>query len=397
MLILTLTLLLSCKNEMTICLSSSPDAAFFAEQFNSAQNREKVQFIYTDDSKEYLKNNSLTPDIIIDWNINNSLKQLNFNKLNRLVKDESDYYKQLMESGKDKNRQRMIPLSFNLPCVSFKHTPGLPEYPISITLDEISIASSAFNKENNREYLQVGFYPAWERSSLFLSYKLLGLKFIPKEDAFIVDRQSLIDSQKKLNTWLAELAPFAKKEQIFRDKFINKPGYLILSDQKVLFYYYSSQDYFTINEKDRTPLLYSWISDGTKIEASAKILYAAIPEKVENSAGATAFLRWILNKENQKKILMKKNSTGINSFGLFNGFSSIKSVNEDVYAQLYPQLKDRFPIENEINFPNDIPLGLIAASDSIISQWMYQELNKKNEFPLPVELDKWVKQQPDLR
>lgn len=385
-------LLISCRTEMTRCLSSSPDLAFFAEQFNISQRQHKVEFIYTGNCREELQGENL-PDLVIDWNITDTAEQLDYKTLRSELGKKSQYYRALLKSGEVRGRQKLVPLSFNLPLLSYNHNPGRPEFPLVLPLQEVSNHAAAFNKKHSRAYSRIGFSPAWSRDSLYLAYKVFGLQYADLPEGFTVDKESLIKAEASVNSWLESLIPDPKQAQLFNDKYIYTEGYRLLEDRRVLFFYYPANAYFRINEQNRRRLLFSWITDGESIPVDEKVLYAAIPDKSPNSAGASAFLTWLLRPGTQRLLLQAKNSSGKDSFGLFEGFSSIRLTNEEVFPQIYPQLKERMPTEQQLIFPVNSPAGLIDAREELISNWMMERLLGKNELELAAALDKWQKQQ----
>lgn len=383
---------ISCEHRATTCISSSPDIAFFAEQFNATQRKHKILFHYTENCREYLIQEQI-PDIVFDWNIQDTVQRINYKTLRSVVKSKNRYYTELLNQGKIHGRQKMIPLTFNLPTVIYKHTPGEAEYDNYINFKQIGEIAQNWNRQNQYEYLRLGFSPLWNQEAFYLAYRIFGLKFSNKEEGFTVNQNSLEAAEKSINHWTEVLIPDLDKEQSFRDKYRKTPGYRLVEEEKVLFFYYQTNDFFQIPQSYRSNQLFAWLTDGTKILCDESFLFAAIPEKTKNTKGAYAFLAWLLKPEVQKMLINKKNKEGYTGFGLCEGFSIVKEVNEEFFPQFYPELKAKIPKESEILFPEFIPSGFSLAKEEVIPDWLVQKLLGKNEMDLAFELDKWSKQQ----
>ncbi len=391
--LLILFLVLSCQKETTRCLSSSIEIAFFAEQFNISQNRHKIEFYYSPNCREQLLNKNL-PDIVIDWDIQDTAKFTNFKTLRGLSVNKKNIYEDLLRSGEYKGRQKLIPLAFNLPLVAYKHQKGNPEYPKWLTLDQLSQAASLHNREKNNQYQYLGFSPTWDKNSLYLAYRIFGLYFTSTAEGISVDKENLEKTELKINNWVYNLIPKIEWEETFKNKFIYTPGYKLINDRRILFYYYPSNSYFSIPEKERVNLLFSWISDGEKILADESVLYAALPQIKGNNKGGKAFLKWLLNPKVQSELIYKKNQSVLDSFGFCNGFSCLKEINNTVLPFIYPQMRQNIPKESEIDFSTESIPRLVQARDAVITEWMLNQLNQKNQLDLPTELNKWLKQKP---
>lgn len=383
---------LSCEQRATTCISSSPDIAFFAEQFNTAQSKHKILFHYSENCREYLIQEQI-PDIVFDWDIQDTVQRINYKTLRSVLGKRGNYYSDLLNQGKIRGRQKMIPISFNLPAVIYKHTPGEAEYQAVVNFKQMDAIARDWNRQNQYEYLKLGFSPLWDQDALYLAYRMFDLQFINKEGGFTVNQTALEQAEEQINRWTGSLIPDINKEQFFRDKYRKTPGYRLIQEEKVLFFYYQTDDLFLIPQPFRSNQLFAWLNNGSKIPSDESFLFAAIPEKTKNAKGAQAFLSWLLNPEIQKMLIQKKNKEGYTSFGFCEGFSSIKEINEKVLTQFYPELKSRMPRESEILFPEFIPLGFYQAKEEVITDWLVQKLLGKNEMDLAFELDKWSKQQ----
>ena len=123
------------------------------------------------------------PDIIVGSWLRTETPQKNFKTLDYLFdtkKLTSDvFYPQLLDSGKRKNVQYLLPVSFNLPAVVFstENKDLIPEN-YNLSLEQIRQAASAFNEKNKKEaYTKIGFTPLGNNDFLYLVSKMKGTDF----------------------------------------------------------------------------------------------------------------------------------------------------------------------------------------------------------------------------
>ncbi len=396
LLLCSFLMLFSCHKEIIICLSSSPEAAFLVEKFNVSQSKYKMTFNYATDSRKIL-DQEIFPDLIIDWNIQDTSLHIDYQTLSPTLINAKDLYPGLLEMGKIRNKQRLLPLAFNLPLVAYAHTAGEDEYPKTQSLDQIAENANKFSQKNRYEYTRMGYSPIWEPDSLFLTYRIFGLEFVPMNKGFYADGVSLQNSQIKMDDWIKQTIPDKELERQFRDKYLHYPGYTLLDRKLLCFYYYNSSDFFNIYPQNLSKLSLSWISSENKIPALEEVLFAAIPVKAHSPKGAEAFLKWITNPKNQKTLIQEKNQLGLDSFGLLNGFSSNIKINESIYPESYPLLRDRIPNQNEIAFPRQLPYQLIKAKSEIIVPWMQAKVLGEADWNLEIQIDRWLRLQPISR
>lgn len=386
-------ILFSCGNKIIVCASSSVDVAFFAEQFNAVQNKEKILFLYFDDTRESLNLDQI-PDIIIDHNIIDIHGRINLKDLSSTLGNKKRYYKGLLNCGKIHNRQRFVPLSFNLPILSYKHTQGNNEYPPFLDLHEIEKYASPLNQATRYEYKSIGFSPFWDLEALYMAYRLLGLQFSTKNELFSFPQEILTQSHEKVQKWLEKLVPDLLMEEFFRDKYRNTSGDRLIQEELVRFFFYTTNSYFKTTPQVQKENLFSWLSLQNQVLAIEDFLYAAIPNNANNSRGAKKFLKWLLSEKTQKFLIDKKIEIGYESFGLCDGFSPLKAVNEKKLSSLYPAFAlSPIPKEEQIIFPKSMPIGYPQAKKQVIEPWLYKNLLGTNEMDLGFEINRWVNQQ----
>ena len=105
---------------------------------------------------------------------------------------------------------------------------------------------------------------------------------------------------------------------------------------------------------------YRWITGDGFIPIEDSFLMTGIYKKVRNEQGATEFLTWFFDSDNQKAILERKIEMDLNNemFGIADGFSAMRDVTEHVLPIYYNQLLTNLP-----------PSGLLKVSQKLPARW----------------------------
>ena len=82
-----------------------------------------------------------------------------------------------------------------------------------------------------------------------------------------------------------------------------------------------------------------------------------IYKKSKNLVGATEFISWFFQSENQRAILERKDRLNLETeiFGIAGGFSAIRDVTEHILPVFYTQLLTNLPPAQMLSVPNQLP------------------------------------------
>ena len=145
----------SCKNNNSVVIwTDCPEFATYAEIYN-ARNAVKVIAVYKENLADSFPpaSDEVKPDIVVgSWLESLDLKK-NFLPLDYLLSEyqlgKNKFYSQLFSVGYYDEKQYLLPVSFNLPCVFFsaEEKDKMPNN-YMLTLDEIKSISNDYNKVN---------------------------------------------------------------------------------------------------------------------------------------------------------------------------------------------------------------------------------------------------------
>ena len=303
------------------------------------------------------------PDIIVGSWLRTDAPQKNFKSLSYLFdtkKLTSDiFYPQLLDSGKRKKVQYLLPVSFNLPAVIFStdNKELIPEN-YNLSLEQIRQTASAFNEKNKKDaYTKIGFTPLGNNDFLYLVAKMKGADFHEEKGEIIWNGQSLLNSVSALRDWVYKENTSPQIEEDFTFKYLFMPYYRQVSSGRTLYAYTTSDSLFkTLKEQDLS-IDYRWVVDNKSIFIEDSCTMMGVYKKAENQVGATEFISWFFQSENQRKILEAKEEMHLETdlFGIAGGFSSLRDVTEHILPIYYNQLLTNLPPSQILTVPQKLP------------------------------------------
>ena len=303
------------------------------------------------------------PDIIVGSWLRTDSPQKNFKSLDYLFdtkKLTSDvFYPQLLDSGKRKHVQFLLPVSFNLPAIIFS-TDNKELIPDSYVLsfDQIRSTASAFNAKNKKgAYTKIGFTPLGNNEFLYLVAKMQGADFREEKGEISWDGQALNDSVTNLRDWIYKENSSPQIEEDFTFKYLFMPYYRQVSSGRTLFAYTTSDNLFKILKEQDLSVDYRWIVNNDSIFIEDSCTMMGIYKKAANQVGATEFISWFFQSVNQRDILESKDRMNLETdlFGIAGGFSSIRDVTEHVLPVYYNQLLTNLPPAQMLTVPQKLP------------------------------------------
>ena len=169
------------------------------------------------------------PDIIVGSWLRTDAPQKSFKSLDYLFdtkKLTSDiFYPQLLEAGKRKKVQYLLPVSFNLPAVIFstENKELIPESYV-LSLEQIRSTASAFNTKNKKDaYTKIGFTPLGNTDFLYLTAKIKGADFREEKGEITWNGQAMLNAISFLKDWVNTENTSAQAEEDFTFKYLFMP------------------------------------------------------------------------------------------------------------------------------------------------------------------------------
>lgn len=117
---------------------------------------------------------------------------------------------------------------------------------------------------------------------------------------------------------------------------------------------------------------YRWIAGDDFIPIEDSLLMTGIYTKARNEQGATEFLTWFFDSENQKEILERKIQMELNNemFGIADGFSSLRDVTEHVLPIYYNQLLTNLPPAQLLKLPQKLPARWDSYKSVVVEPYL---------------------------
>ena len=353
------------QQERIVIWTSCREFAQYIELFNRQHKDNCAILVYKENPALSLPpaKDENPPDIIVGSWLRTDAPQKSFKSLDYLFdtkKLTSDvFYPQLLDSGKRKKVQYLLPVSFNLPAVIFatENKELIPDSYV-LSLDQIRSTASAYNAKNKKDaYTRIGFTPLGNSDFLYLTAKMKGTDFREEKGEIAWDGQALIKSVDFLRDWVYTENTSPQIEEDFTFKYLFMPYYRQVSSGRTLYAYTTSDSLFKILKEQDLSVDYRWVVEDKSIFIEDSVTMMGIYKKARNQVGATEFISWFFQSENQKEILETKENMHLETdlFGIAGGFSSLRDVTEHVLPIYYNQLLTNLPPSQMLTVPQKLP------------------------------------------
>ena len=303
------------------------------------------------------------PDIIVGSWLRTDAPQKTFKSLDYLFdtkKLSSDiFYPQLLESGKRKQVQYLLPVSFNLPAVIFStDNKELVDDSYTLSLEQLRQTASAYKKKKKKgAYTKIGFTPLGNDEFLYLATKMKGADFREEKGSITWNSQALLNATLMLKEWVTKENTSAQTEEDFTFKYLFMPYYRQVTSGRTLFAYTTSDALFKIMKDQDLDNDYRWLVENNSLYIEDSYMMMGIYRGAANQVGATEFISWFFQSENQREILDVKEKMNLETdlFGISGGFSSLRDVTEHILPIYYNQLLTNLPPSQMLTVPQKLP------------------------------------------
>ena len=388
-----------------IIWTSCAEFASYVEEFNSSQNMAQAVVVYKEEPARSLPpaKDEDTPDLIVGPWLKNASTRKYFSPLDYLFSDQninkSLFYDQLIEYGRINDKQYLLPISFNLPAVVFKsENENLMPDSHLITLDEIKTIAGDFNQKNKSDiYTAMGFGPSWDKDFLYLVSKLAGASYREKGTSFSWNSKAMLAAISYLKDWTTARNTDTASEQNFQFKYLYMPEYKQVASNRCLFSYMPSSELFSLSAEEQSGLSFRWIEKDNTVSVDDDIVTMGLYKGSRNVKAAEVFLSWFTKASTQESILQRTSDMHLDNitFGIADGFSSIKSVNESIYPTYYRQLLGNIPTGKNIKTPNILPYRWPSLKEKVIIPYLLESTNTDSNTTvssLENRIAEWSKQ-----
>jgi len=349
------------RTQSVVVWTDRPELAAYLELFNSEQSEYFAELEYHEDPLRLLRTTSREPDIIIARLPTDIRSADRFRVLDSVLESAGGagrFYSDLLKTGQINGRLLFIPLSFDLPLISFKHPSASGTQSsddIYIGLDEIRERGAQFNRGSGERPTHIGFSPRWDHEFLYLFARLHGLEFHHSGlESFGWNRDLPARIGEELALWVNEINGGLDTEHQFERRYLNDPKQQLLIRERILFAYNTASGFALQPAAFRYELEFRWPTQEGRLPVLDEIVHIGIP-RAGNTTGAETLAAWLLDPANQERIIVDSLRKRLRSFGIAGGFSSLISVNESVFPRHYSYLSGRIPPPEHLQFPNRLP------------------------------------------
>ncbi|MFA6507983.1 MAG: hypothetical protein WCT14_17915, partial [Treponemataceae bacterium] len=359
--VLTLT---SCgigEQRAAVMWTDRPEFVAYAEHFNASQSRYKLEVFYKAAPALALGDTDNVPDIVVGSWLKSASTRAFFTPLDFFFEDllliENSFYPSLLKLGNLEGKQYLLPVSFNIPALIFSRE-NSPIVAKSFTLapEDVKNLGRAYNEQKDAYFTRMGFSPRWSDEFLLILATLYGASF--REGTPLAwDATALERAISQVRLWTTEANGDATAEDDFAFKYLYDPAPRLAAGGRILFAYMTSDRLFTVSEESRAALDFRWIARDSAIPVYEGASYLGMCKKGKARTAAGAFVQWFYKEETQSQLLdlSKRYRTMETVFGIADGFSAVKSVNEQIYPMFYPGLLGHVPPADYISAPNILP------------------------------------------
>ncbi|GAB1481866.1 extracellular solute-binding protein [Treponema sp.] len=379
---------LSCEltePRVAVLWTDRPEFAVYAEHFNATQSRYKLEIYYRSTPALSLSEAKTFPDLVVGSWLKSSSTRALFRPLDyffeSLLLNETAFYPKMLSLGNIDGKQYLLPVSFNLPALIFsRENASLVSTPFTLPLDEIKTLGKNYNQEKAGSFTRMGFSPRWNDEFLFVTASLFGSSF-REGSPLNWDALSMEKAISYLRTWTAEANKNTAAEDDFEFKYLYDPEPKLASSGRILFAYITSSDLFTVPEEARAALDFRWVSKDDTIPVTEGSAFLGICKRGKAPGAAEAFVQWFYKEENQRQLLelSKKYRTNETVFGLAGGFSSLKSVNEQIFPQFYPSLLGHVPPAEYLSTPNILPRNWMTLKQRVVLPYLHDRVRSASD------------------
>ena len=376
-------LLCSCdepEQSRIIIWTSSAEFAQYTELFNFTHPGSNAVIVYKENPAQELPpaKDELPPDIVIGSWLCTDKTQKQFKSLDYLFDRQtissSMFYSQLLEAGKIRKTQYLLPVSFNLPAVIFAESnKDYISENYTMTLDQIKAAGLSYNEKNKKgTFSRIGFLPSANDDFLYLTTKLYRVDFREEKGQIVWSDLRLRNVVSYDRDWIINTNSSAQEEQDFAYKYLFMPDYRQVTSGRTLLAYTTSNKMFGYMKSQELNIDYRWIAGDDFIPIEDSLLMTGIYTKARNEQGATEFLTWFFDSENQKEILERKIQMELNNemFGIADGFSSLRDVTEHVLPIYYNQLLTNLPPAQLLKVPQKLPARWDSYKSVVVEPYL---------------------------
>lgn len=406
LLVIALVLCLSCRagaRGTARLWTNRPEIAAYTETYNAENPQYRIMLHYVPDPAVSLReaDSDDRPDLIIAGGLTNEALLPLFSSLQPFITegrlDTAPFYQKLLSPGRHEGAQALLPFSFDLALIYFN--PNIVTIPADkkhLTVDDLKELTSRFRQVHPES---PGFSPRWSGEFLYYLSLARGSDFGDDGAGFPAWNEGALEKAlTEVRQWETELCGGQELLDDFNQKHLHNPGYKLVNDGEIAFFYTTIRDYHAIPAAEREKLDFRWLALPGGIPVSDDILYAGLPRKNRRglpflparNRAAGDFLLWLFQAETEKKLLASSRYKRIRSFGLADGFAALPRINGETLTASHSYLPGRIPDAGEIQPPPSHPAEWLRMKPAVLYPWLQAASGREGTArDLREELQNW--------
>lgn len=392
------------EQRAAVMWTDRPEFVAYAEHFNATQSRHKLEVFYKEAPAQALIGADDVPDLVVGSWLKSASTRAFFTPMDFFFEDllliENSFYPSLLKLGNLEGKQYLLPVSFNIPAFIFsRENSAIVAKSFTLSPEDVKALGKTYNERKDAYFTRMGFSPRWDDEFLFVFATLYGASFregtpLAWDDAALERAISLVKS------WTTEANGDAAAEDDFAFKYLYDPAPKLAASGRILFAYMTSDRLFTVPGELRATLDFRWIARDSSIPVVEGAAYLGMCKKGKARNAANAFVQWFYKEETQRQLLdlSKRYRTTESVFGIADGFSAIKSVNEQIFPLFYPGLLGHVPPEDYILAPNILPKDWTTLKRRVVLPYLHDRCGavepKGKGAALGERIEDWYRQNP---
>ena len=382
------------QQKRIVIWTSCREFAQYIELFNRQHKNNCAILVYKDNPALSLPpaKDENPPDIIIGSWLRTDSPQKSFKSLDYLFDTKKltsgVFYPQLLTAGRRKKVQYLLPVSFNLPAVVFsKNNKDLIPDSYTLSLEQLRQTAASFNEKNNKgAFTKIGFTPLGNDEFIYLAAKMKGVDFKEEKGNIVWDSQALLNATNLIREWVNNENESAQTEEDFKFKYLFMPYYRQVTSGRTLFAYTTSDSLFKVLKEQDVNNDYRWLTEDDSLYIEDSFMMMGIYKNATNQVGATEFISWFFQSDNQKMILESKEKMNLETalFGISGGFSSLKDVTEHILPVYYNQLLSNLPPAQMLKVPQKLPARWESYRTLVVEPYLKATIKSESESSAPV-------------
>lgn len=388
-------------DDRIVIWTNNSEFAQYIELFNKTHKDSKAILVFKQTPAESFPpaKDELPPDLVVgSWLCTESI-QKNFKSLDYLFDrkqiSSTMFYPQLVEAGRYRHNQVLLPVSFNLPAIIFdSNNKALIPEGYTLSLEELRAIASGYNqRKNSGTFSRIGFTPLSNVDFLYLNAKLSQANFREEKGEIVYDEANLKKSVDYMKKWLNLEQSTAQEELDFSFKYLFMPNYRQISTGRTLFSYITSDQLFKTTKTQELNLDYRWICNDSVMPIEDSFTMMGIYKNCRNQVGASEFISWFFQSETQQQILERKNKLNLETelFGICGGFSAVRDVTEHILPIYYTQLLTNLPPAQMISVPQRLPARWQSYKTLVVEPYLSAAITEETAPSISEYEKEWRK------